>query len=258
MNAIEYAKKYIMDEMEDKLLTFCFTPKYGANLVSIPSIIENKIIRNIVVAELNMLEGVEKKVPISAANVKYSAEGIMLLEIPKKYLNNSPILSVDSIVTAPYNTYMNTVQGGFQGAVEKLFRTHADLDMYSNVKLEVISENLIKIENIEYFDPYSIINLRVQNNPNMNNLPTQTHIPFAELCLIAVEKWIYKKKRIEINSNVLKGGVELSILKEIVDEYSDRDELYKEKRKKMIAIINMADQRFRNTRIKAGVGNLMY
>lgn len=257
-NAIEHAKSHIIDEIDDDILTFCFKAGYANEIIGVMSILENKIIRNIVIKEINLLDGEEKRIPYSACKTLYNANGTILLEIPNIVLNNRPVITVDNIISGSIGQARLNRVGGLAGNAINMLNTNLPTDMYSNCKLEVINNNIIKISEVNYMEPNAILTVRVQSNPNLSNLPVTTHIDFAELCLLAVQKWIYAKKRKDINMAVLRGGVELSIMKEIVDEWSDAKETYKEKRTQFLAVMNMSDKRFMNEQIGLGVGNLYY
>lgn len=257
-NAIEVAKKYILMEIDNDVLQYAFAKRVGSQMVSAISVLENTVIRNNVIADLNLLDGEEKKVPVSNCILKYNRSGTMLLEVPKNLLNNRPILSADYLISAPLAGFGAPSMGGTSGLLKRMFNTVSTPPVDSNARIDVVSENLIKLEGVEFLDPYSMLSVRVQNNPNLSNLPATTHVKFAELCELAVQKWIYTHKRKEINTNVLTGGAELVELKTIVDEWSDSKEAYREARTKFIGIMNMANIRFQNEIVKSQVGNLQY
>lgn len=256
MNAIEHAKSHITNEIDDDILTFAFKTGYTNEIIGVMSVLENKIIRNIVIKELNLLDGEEKRIPFTACKLLMSANGVMLIEIPSNVLNNRPIITVDNIMSGGVGQARLNRVGGLPGLAINMLNTNSPTDLYSNCKVEIINNNIIKVSEVSYMEPNAIISLRVHSNPNLSNLPSTTHVDFAELCLYATQKWIYAKKRKDINLAVLKGGAELSIIKEMVDEWSDAAEEYKEKRKEFIAIMNMSDKRFMNEQIQLGVGNL--
>lgn len=256
MNAIEHAKSHIVNEIDDDILTFAFRTGYANEIIGAMSVLENKIIRNIVIKELNLLDGEEKRIPFTACKLLMSGNGVMLIEIPSNALNNRPIITVDNIMSGGVGQARLNRVGGLPGLAINMLNTNLPTDLYSNCKVEVMNNNIIKVSEVSYMEPNAIISLRVHSNPNLSNLPSTTHVDFAELCLYATQKWIYAKKRKDINLAVLKGGAELSIIKDIVDEWSDAGELYKEKRKEFIAIMNMSDKRFMNEQIQLGVGNL--
>lgn len=257
-NAIETAKRYILTEIDNDVINYAFSRRVGSQLVSAISTLEHIVIRNNVIADINLLEGEEKKIPVANCILKFNKDGILLLEVPKKVLNNRPLLSADYLISSQISNYSMQSTGGTSGLLRKMMNTASTPPMNSTVRLEVVSENLIKLENVEFLDPNSLISVRVQNNPNLSNLPASAHIKFAELCELAVQKWIYAHKRKEINSNVLTGGAELVELKTIVDEWSDSKDAYREARKEFIGILNMSDNRFQNEIVKSQVGSLQY
>lgn len=258
MNAVEFAKGHIFREIDNDVLTYAFKPSVGNTLIGIPSIIEHLIIRNMVIAELNLLEGEEKKVPIGSCNLKLNNGSVMILEIPKTLLNNRPLLTADYVISAPYNHTGMRIPNGVNGAFSKMLHSNSNIGATTNTRIEVMNENIVKLEGMDYLDPLAVISVRVQNNPNMSNIPATAHIKFAELCELAVQKWIYTHKRKSISTNVITGGVELVEIKNIVDEWSDAKEQYKEARKIMVSIINMADSRFGQQMISGRIGNLNY
>ena len=257
-NVIEIAKKHILTEIDNDVIQFAFAKRIGSQLVSAISVLEHAVIRNNVISDINLLDGEEKKVPVASCIVKFHRDGVLLLEIPKRVLNNRPVLTADYIISTPLAGYNSPAMGGMSGLLKKMYNTTATPPTDSNVRLEVVSENLIKMDNIDFLDPNSLLSIRVQNNPNLSNLPATTYIKFAELCELAVQKWIYAHKRKEINTNVLTGGTELVELKNIVDEWSDSKEAYREARKEFVGIMNMADSRFQNQLVKSQVGSLQY
>ena len=258
MNAVEWAKGHIFREIDNDVLTFAFRPKVGSGLIGIPSVVEHLVIRNMVIAELNLLDGEEKKIPIGSCNLKLNNGSIMIIEVPKTLLNNRPILSADYVISAPNTNIGMRIPSGINGALSKMLHSNSSLGATTNTRTEVLNENMIKIEGVDYLNPLSMLSVRVQNNPNMSNIPATAFVKFGELCEIAVQKWIYTHKRKEISTNIITGGVELVEIKNIVDEWSDAKEKYKEERKIMVSIINMADSRFGQQLISGRVGNLNY
>lgn len=258
MNAVEFAKGHIFREIDNDVLNFAFRSKITNFAIGIPSVIEHIIIRNMVILELNLLEGEEKKIPISSCVLKFNNNGIMALEIPKQVLNFRPLLSADYIISAPYNFVGANVSAGLNGALKKMVNSVSTVPVTSNARIEILNENTIKIEGTDYLDPYSTLSVRVQNNPNMSNIPLTSHIKFGELCEFATQKWIYTHKRKEIENNIITGGSELIGIKAIVDEWSDSKDKYQEARKKFVAILNMADSRFSEQQTKSRMGNLNY
>lgn len=256
MNAIEHAKSHIANEIDDKILQYCFKETYNTQIIAALSVMENKVIRNVVLKEINLLDGEEKRVPFSACKLLFRAGDYMLVEVPPAILNNRPILTADHLASGTVGQGRTNNVGGLSGMMIDMLNNLSATDTYVNAKLEVMNNNIIKIGQVGFIEPNAILTVRVQSNPNLSNLPATTHVDFAKLCLIGVKKWIYNKKRIDIATAALNGGAELSIIKEIVDEWSDKGTEYEEERAKFISIMNMSDRSFMDSQIKIGVGNL--
>lgn len=256
MNAIEFAKSHIANKIDDRVLQYCFKEVYNTQMIGSLSIMENKVIRNIVLKEINLLDGEEKRIPFSACKLLFTAGDYMLIDVPATVLNNRPILTADHLASGTVGQGRTNNVGGLSGMMISMLNNLSATDTYVNAKLEVVNNNIIKISQIGYVEPNAILTVRVQSNPNLSNLPATTHVDFGKLCLIAVKDWIYNKKRVDIAVAAINGGVELSIIKEIVDEWSDKGTEYEEERTKFIAIMNMSDRVFMDSQIKLGVGNL--
>jgi hypothetical protein len=106
---IEFAKNHILNEIDDEVLAFSFNAGYNNEIIGTMSILENKIIRNIVIRELNMLDGEEKRIPFTACRVLFHGNDNMLIEIPAITLNNRPIITVNGILFSSPSSIFNSL-----------------------------------------------------------------------------------------------------------------------------------------------------
>ena len=63
---------------------------------------------------------------------------------------------------------------------------------------------------------------------NLSGLSTSTYSMFGELCVWAAKRYIHKELRIKLDRGYIEGGFEIGEVKNIVDEYSDAEQNYKD------------------------------
>lgn len=88
--------------------------------------------------------------------------------------------------------------------------------------------NVIQLDPPQYnFVPWQIT-VRLKYDDNFSGMDVSVVYPFVDLCLNAVKSYIYTNLIFQVETNVVRRGMELGVIKDLVSSYSDAEEKYTE------------------------------
>lgn len=116
----------------------------------------------------------------------------------------------------------------------------SDLNIVQTSRLEVIGENTILVVDPMYIGGNGILKCTVENPKNLENINPRSYMAFSALVVIAAKAYIYNRLRVPLDKGYVTGGHELSVVKEIVESYSDAASIYLEEilKWKKVAFLN--------------------
>jgi hypothetical protein len=256
---VEYAVKYIQRLIPEEMLRLAFREiGYPNTLIGTPERLKNKVIRDIVLTDCNLIAGQECRIPVEKCQILTSGETFYVIKVPKELTNNKSIFSPLYTINMPYNLNTRNNLVNVAGSVQKLYNSNASTDMMSNTRLELLGENTILLDNCSYLDQFLTLVVSVANEPDLRNLNPRAYVNFGKLCLYATRSFIYNKLKIEVNRNALIAGVGLDVVKEILDEYRDSEDLYQEYLRTFQSILNMSRSDFTSQRITESISNFRF
>lgn len=250
MNALLYAINTVRAQIPSEIIRAAMMidePDITANLTSVDDKILNKVIKNRVLLDANIVGGIETIVPLNGAQPSYYDQYYTVYKVPPEATNNKEIISALSISFMPASGYFGQVASGFgpgggynssnfngnqqNNTVMDIARRIGDSASIAgalcNAHLELVAYNTILI--YASYRAVSNFGVRVilENDSNLNNIQPKSYIGFGLLCSLAVKAYIYNKLIIPVNSGYLAGGQDLGIFKSIIESYSSAEEEYR-------------------------------
>lgn len=225
----------------------------------------NQVIRSRVVADTDVVGGIETDVAIEKCIVEKKANNVFVIAIPKESVNNKsvstilgirlgasnvnafPNFSTNRLVTPTTATGTNAMN---------LFNSAATMPLINFGETSIIGENIFLVRNITYIPQMCFVRCIVNNNDDLSNLSPALKLLFANLCTLAVKADIYNKMIVTIDQARVEGGREIGAFKNIVESYADAEQMYLESIPKWGASIALADRSRNRAMLKLMVGSI--
>ena len=228
-----------------------------------PSSIDSRIITEVfekrVLPDLNLRYANIVRVPISQCKVT-GGIGDYVITIPPEVLNHRKIVSVLGI---NYQIGMNfggdvnvDSSGSILGAAVDMANANGGIRSNHNVLVEMIGLNSIRVRQSLSLAGSARIEVVVENDSNLNNIPIHSTPFFQELSVLACKAYIYRKLRIKIGRAKLDAGSELGVFGDEIERYADAEELYSEKRKLIARMGWLGDQEMKYDFLKLVTGRV--
>ena len=140
-----------------------------------------------------------------------------------------------------------------EGRYQRLQNGHDSIPNVQNADLRLIAPTTVLVENFSFTVSVGL-RCTVTHDPELITLPKGYWDEFSSLCCLATEAYLFKTLRFKIAKAKLSGGMELTIFKEVLDEYRDSEKLYKEKLAKFRKYDNLgnAKAKQRATKLQGG------
>lgn len=244
MNAIHYALSYIRRQINSEVLMLAFQKE--ANMVnSLDFVMEQKVIRDIVLLDIDLQSNVNRQIRLCDCKFSFVNESTLKVEIPSKITAGRRIMSVDAMISN--NNYLER-QGNLGNynsldkAVGDLFQSSMDEKPFdSTTKTIITGNNTALIFNATAIHDNTLLDVTIANDSNLNNLATHYYPYFGKLCYLAMGAYIYKELRMTLGEGFIYNGFNLSVITEIVGEFSDYSNMYNEERETVWSKLSVAN-----------------
>lgn len=231
MNALTYAINNLNFVIPKEVLEITFkapTPHFN-NSLSLEEKMMATVIRPRILTDTNIVGGVQVVIDLSRCEVTMYNNTTYVVNVPKALTNNRSIISLLSVVTmttpmgnsALYSTVNNSMLGNMQNNI-------SSVDITQTTRLEMIGDNVFIIETSQPYLTNAMLRCNIENASNMENINPRNFTVFAKLVELGVKSYIRNNNIVKIDKGFIYGGHELSIIKDIIDEYSDAEEMYQE------------------------------
>lgn len=264
MRPIDYALNYISLRIPKEVLEIGLSSKDPADqLTTMNDKITRLVINQHIRPDLDMSGGATLHINVDLCELTPVANQIeFLIRVPKELTNNLSIirplnLSSRMLYSDQTQIYSGTRSSTMMNIASKMINAVDDQPRLSTTNLELIGDNLIRCREPIGMRMYQHLQVLVENNENFSNIQPQYFDKFGELCLACTCMVIYNRSVITLNEGYIRGGHEISVIKEIIDGYRDEFERYKELLTtwKKIAVLN--DQHRMHKLIKITCGGHM-
>lgn len=263
MNPITKALDEIQFEIPAEILREIFIDNSIANcgqVISLDTRIREDVIQKRVLPDLDLHGGTEAYLPLyTQARITHAENYSVIYEIPESMTQNRPIIEVYSIhfavlgyqTAAPFQ-YQNESAMGAEArkVLDSAIRQPPAMTTY----LSLIAHNTVMVRYLHAPYRTAFLRCRMGNDMELNSIRPASIPYFAELCVNAVKAHIYNTSRIKIGKGELHAGIELGVFKEIVEEYRDARDIYKEQRAKWRKMSVYNDPEARHRHLKAIIG----
>ena len=261
MNAVDDAIRNLKYNIPIELLEMSFLNYADVNHrhISLDEKIRSTIIVGRVIRDCSQTEGVMVNIEVDSCNVSLIARGEYIIDVPKKLTQGRTIVDPLSLTTNAFYTNIagsSTASSSIASYTNKMYNNVTSQNFQQTARLELIGDNVVYV-----YDPTIIINrsfLRclVEYDENLTNLHPKVLPVFNRLVVLATQSYIYNKMRINLDKGYIHAGYELSVIRDIVDSYSDAENMYLEFLRINFAVGAYTTQREKLARyVRSLVGN---
>lgn len=236
--------------------------RWRAVPTSLDDVILATVIRPRVMVDCNLVGGAEVLIPLEGATAERVDDLTMVFHIPKSLTQNRSIVSVKNITyvntNRPYTYGLPIPFGGSAAGhvANTILDANSTIPSVSTAKVQLIGENTVLIKDSNIVPNYMHLRCVVENDENMSHLQLRSYHAFSKLVELAVKSYIFNQYAVEMDTAEIKGGAALGRFKEIVDGYSDAEELYQTYlREKWTKIAHMNDRTSWGRTLQLIVGN---
>lgn len=252
MNPITYAiDRIIKSGIPKPILNLMFLSRYARDyytLDTLQSKIREEVINSRVLVDCNLVHGTDMTIPLVKCEKLTGNYYSAVFRVPKELTQGKRIVSVidltaasgtvitaDASMTATSSgmytaTMANyTTMGAVMGAARQMQRSVMPIQVVSNALVYLVGDNTVLIKDSVIIPSTQHLRVVVENDENMNHIQPAYYPTFYDLALTAVKAYIYNNLVVEQDNVFIMSGGEMNKFKEIVDSYSDMEELYAEK-----------------------------
>ena len=227
-------------------------------LTTVDEGIRQKIFRERILIDLNIVGGVELVIPVIGAG-EILDDFNHIYRIPKTQTQNRNIISVLSYTmanpnfpSAPMNLPMR--DGSMYGRSGSLvMEAHGTIPITSSANASLVGENTILLRDTYLLPLVAYFKVLVSNDDELSNISPKNFITISQLAILATKSYIYNQHIIRMSEGEIRGGYELGVFKSKVEEYADSEELYNDMLKtKIMKILFMNDKPAYHNYVRSG------
>lgn len=256
MTPISYAVSRIKREIPPQILNKFFIPKKQYQLrrdafmpANIDNMIIQKVINEIVRPDCDIAGATEITIPLMGLKPEMVDIDKYIIHIPKQLTNGREITSalgialygVNNLSTSAYMqgagigvpmaTSTGMINGCNNGSLNPIMQLGASMQPMlapETTNVEVIDGSTILVSDMIYPNQNAYLRCIVSHDKEFSSLSQPAWKHFGTLCVYACKAYIYNNYIIDIDMAELSGGLELGRFKEIVESYSEANDLYHE------------------------------
>lgn len=249
-NAIEIALVKIHSTIPPEILEYAFMNRELRNeVVSLDEMILQKVIRYRVIKDMNTEGGKFKEILLRHSymeplhrdyddNMMHTGKW-SVYRIPPEAREGRPIVEVTNLkfrgAYAGYQPYSTGYIGGAnlttlaQGVLDAhTFQTTPPIP-----NVELLSGDLVRLTPSQHHGTIWAMNCRLAYDECLTNLNTSAIQPFADLCVFAVQAYIFTNTTIMLDKAYIMNGYQIGQFKTIIDSYAEANQKYDEKFKEV-------------------------
>ena len=240
MLALKKAVEEVRWQIPPEILKVVFMSRIQ-NWRSTASSLDEQIMLNVirprVLMDANIVGGTEINVPLEGLQAQIVDNYMAVYNIPKSRTQGRSIMSVSSIsyasmsatsLIAASQAFSVCSQTPVLAAGQALFDSVNTIPNISSARVSLIGENVILVQDTAVPMAYGFITCTIANDENLNNIQMRSILNFADLCVLAVKAYIYNEYRIKIDQGFISGGQEIGAFKDIIEEYRDANQMYRD------------------------------
>ncbi len=207
--------------------------------LSLREMIMNKLIRPRVLMDIDIVGGQVVIVPLEYVSPKYIDTYTIVYQVPGELVNYRTIMSVLNVGYMPYAGAYNSLGGGvgvsspcgssdLMSAAQRVSDSYSNIPAISNATAEIIGDNTVLIrDQLRITNNYQL-RCVLGNEELLNNIQPRVIPMLTKVIELAVKSYIYNTLTVKIDQAYLTGGQELGSIKNIVESYSDAEQMYQD------------------------------
>lgn len=206
------------------------------------------VIRPRVMFDANLVGGTEIFIDLNGIPVERQNDYTSIYRIPKEKTDGRSIISVLNITFSdPSKVSSYGVAAGDQNTrmlqgFQSMMDAMGTIPVTSTAYVQLIAENTVMVRDTLVLPANIYLRCRLENDNTLSHVQLRNYAQFATLVEYAVKAYIYNQYTVRLDRAALSGGQDLSRVKEIIDEYKDSDQLYREYLHKWAKISMMGDR----------------
>lgn len=239
MSIIQHAINNLKHHIPKEVLEYAFnrttntfpTMKWGADTRSrsIDSVIRAEIIEGRVNEDCNLVGGTEHVVHLNKVPRERVDDLRVIYRIPYDMTLGRKIISCQSVSYTDYHLAMDHSGNQLASATLDLFRAGSAMPIIETAHVEVMADNIVMVTDEGYMvDRHFILQCTLENDASLSNMPKGAYKHYAKLVELATKAYIHNKTTVHLDQGALHYGQSLGRLKEIIDDYRDANEQYRE------------------------------
>lgn len=255
MNPIEYALSEIRNQIPEEILRLAFPGMEGqwdSGIESLDFRIRVNVIEKRVRVDVDLIGGTEEILPLDRMNVNVVDFTSCVVHVPSDITQNRSIVQVYDIsygptgypatanLTSTYGSYSSSPRGN---RVSQIVSTAAGTNAFVLGDVQILGNNTFSVRYNGLLSPGMFIRCRLADDENLNSIRQQSYHVFSKMCVLACKAYIFRKFAISLDQGQLQGGMQLGVIRELVWNYQESEELYQEARQKWRAVAVMNDTR---------------
>lgn len=237
MNAVEKALSDLRFHIPPAVLKTVFDDRIHGNYrqqmsVSVNDQIMHSVIRGRVLSDCSLVGTVEHEVPLASVQAMEISNNEVVYRIPKNLTQNRSIISAINITFIDPTASIGT--GGWnqcgvsapQTAAQNVMDSFSPVPIVSTSSLTIIGENTVLVRDVTRIPSNSYLRCILQKDEAMSHIQPRSFRAFAKLVEYAVKAYIYNEYIVEMDMAELRGGRALGKFRDIIEEYSDANQMY--------------------------------
>ena len=259
-----YAIRKIHEQIPYEILRETFdlqkTLGYGLRTpINLDSTIESKIIRGSVLKDVQAVGGRESTIPLGGVKVQLLETNKVVVQIPLSLTGGRNIMDVYRI---NYFTgyggsgYSYQGQSTFNLALNNILDSVTPPPITSTSRCEMITPNTLLIDLDGTIPAWMEAEVLLEDDSELSNISSASYPLFSELCVARCKAHIYKELRIRMDEGRVEGGQVIGEFKNIIDQWSDVEQTYKDLMKRFRTTMRIEDRSEYEKLIRLSVGRV--
>lgn len=228
--------------------------------------ITNKVLRARVLVDCDLVGGDEVFIDLEGVPQEMTNTFTTVYYIPKEKTQNrsiNSVLSVSYITSAAAMAMAGhtgfdpcSVTPGLQMA-QAMMNAHSPIPPVSTAKVQLIGENTVMVRDTAPPIGFGYLRCILSNDEALSHLQLRSIPAFCDLAVLACKAFIYNEYIVTLDKGQLHGGQEIGVVRNIIEGYSDAEELYQLfRREKWAKVAFMNDRETFERFIKLQIGSM--
>lgn len=246
MDPISVAIMRVKAEIPREILNQAFMPKrydptrkerYYDNSIamSIDELIRSVVIEGRVAIDTNLVSGTEMLLPLQLAEIERVDPWNIIYRFGREATGGRRILSCHEVL---YGITQGVARGNFSAYDTRssqllqvgrdILRGAAGTTPASTSYVQLIGHNTLLVNDVNQMVQYGFARCQMTHEENFNDLKPCYYREFAALVVQATKAYVYNSLIIDLDESMIKSGASIGRFREVVDGYSDANQMYDE------------------------------